>query len=247
MHSKTSIQLPADGWSCAPSLLVVWPEATQSWNLQAIGDLQEDLCQDASPRTGAACVRIPWQATSNPHFCRRPTNTHVNMAQSPVESLLFSPGSWYSQNFVCALQESLFPQVLSKLCNQILLVEVRFSEDFQFLGQIPRLESLIWGLVPSQHCKNFCNIIVLQFEKVQDLILSTLCLFYHFVVGSPLYLDVGYLFSVGSSVCLSIVVQQLVAICSGRNECTFFYSTILNQSHHLYYISPPFFTLFTTM
>ena len=33
MFSKTSIQLSADGWSCAPSLLVVWSEATQSWNL----------------------------------------------------------------------------------------------------------------------------------------------------------------------------------------------------------------------
>ena len=63
------------------------------------------------------------------------------------------------------------------------------------------------GWVPSQHCKNFHTIIVLQFEKVQDLILSTLCLFYHFFVGSPLSLDVGYLFLVGSGVCLSMVVQ----------------------------------------
>ena len=27
--------LPADGWGCDPSLLVVWPEATQPWSIQA--------------------------------------------------------------------------------------------------------------------------------------------------------------------------------------------------------------------
>ena len=28
--SKTLIQFSANGWGCTPSLLVVWPEATQS-------------------------------------------------------------------------------------------------------------------------------------------------------------------------------------------------------------------------
>ena len=32
--SKTLIQLSADGWGSPPSLLVVWPEATQPWSLQ---------------------------------------------------------------------------------------------------------------------------------------------------------------------------------------------------------------------
>ena len=44
--SKALIQLSADGWSCAPSLLVIWPEATQSWGLLQLydrvnGNLQE--------------------------------------------------------------------------------------------------------------------------------------------------------------------------------------------------------------
>ena len=34
--SKSLIQLSADGWGCAPFLLVVWPEVSQSWILQAI-------------------------------------------------------------------------------------------------------------------------------------------------------------------------------------------------------------------
>ena len=35
MLSKTLIQLSANRWDCTPSLLVVWPEVTQSWSLQA--------------------------------------------------------------------------------------------------------------------------------------------------------------------------------------------------------------------
>ena len=34
--SKTLIQLSADGWAFAPSLLVVWPETTQLWGPQAL-------------------------------------------------------------------------------------------------------------------------------------------------------------------------------------------------------------------
>ena len=35
MFSKTLICLSADVWGCVPSLLVVWPEVTQHWSLQA--------------------------------------------------------------------------------------------------------------------------------------------------------------------------------------------------------------------
>ena len=35
MLSKSLIQFSADGWG-APFLLVVWPEAAQSWSLQAL-------------------------------------------------------------------------------------------------------------------------------------------------------------------------------------------------------------------
>ena len=36
MLSKTWLQLSVYGWGCAPFLLVVWPEVTQSWSLQAL-------------------------------------------------------------------------------------------------------------------------------------------------------------------------------------------------------------------
>ena len=34
--SKILILLSADGWGCVPSLLVVWREMTQHWNLQVV-------------------------------------------------------------------------------------------------------------------------------------------------------------------------------------------------------------------
>ena len=36
--SKTLIRLTADAWGCVPSLLVVWPEATQHWSLPGLFD-----------------------------------------------------------------------------------------------------------------------------------------------------------------------------------------------------------------
>ena len=39
-----------------------------------------------------------------------PYHTQASLAQSLMGSLLLSPGSWYLQDFVCVLEESLFPQ-----------------------------------------------------------------------------------------------------------------------------------------
>ena len=73
-----------------------------------------------------------------------------------------SPGS--GADFVCALQESVFP-VLSKFCNQIPLgfdSKVKFPAASQSPCQIPRLGNLLWVLELSQQCKNLFGIIVLQ-------------------------------------------------------------------------------------
>ena len=60
--------------------------------------------------------------------------------------------------------ESLFSPVLWKSYNQILLAfKVRFPGDLQSLCQISRLGSLTWSSEPSQQCKNFFAITVLQF------------------------------------------------------------------------------------
>ena len=74
-----------------------------------------------------------------------------------------SPGSWCTQGFVCALQESVAP-VLWKFCNQIpLTFKVKFPGGFQSFCQMPRLGNLLCVLELSQQCKNFFHIIVLQF------------------------------------------------------------------------------------
>ena len=49
-----------------------------------------------------------------------PGHLQASIAQSLVETLLLSPGSWYAQGFICPLQESVSP-VLWKFCNQIWL------------------------------------------------------------------------------------------------------------------------------
>ena len=59
--------------------------------------------------------------------------------------------------------EYLFPPVLWKACNQILLtLKARFPGDSQSLCQIPRLGSLTWRSEPSQRWENLFGSIVLQ-------------------------------------------------------------------------------------
>ena len=52
----------------------------------------------------------PAEPTTDPYLCQRLLDTsQANLDQSLVGSLFLSPGSWYAQGFVCALQESVFP------------------------------------------------------------------------------------------------------------------------------------------
>ena len=60
--------------------------------------------------------------------------------------------------------ESLFPPVLSKSCNQILLAfKVWFSRNSSSRCRTPRFGSLMWGSKPSLQWVDFCGISVLQF------------------------------------------------------------------------------------
>ena len=112
--------------------------------------------------------------------------------------------------------ESVSP-VLWKSYTQILLVfKVRFPGESQSLCQIPRLGNLMRGSEPSQSGRPSWVLLLSSLwvthlaGKGFDFIVFVplQCLF----VASPLYLDMGYLFLVGSSVLLSMVVQQLVVI-----------------------------------
>ena len=100
-------------------------------------------------QAGTAALSAPDRAAVH----RRPTpppgtpgHPRASLGQSLVGSLLLSPGSWWAQGFVSALQESVSP-VLCRFCNQIPLASrVKFLGGSQFPCQIPRLVNLLWVL-----------------------------------------------------------------------------------------------------
>ena len=49
------------------------------------------------------------QATTDPRLCQRLLHSRASLAQSLVGSLLLSPRSWCTQDFVCTLQEPVSP------------------------------------------------------------------------------------------------------------------------------------------
>ena len=92
--SKTLIRLSADGWGWDPSLLVVWPEASQHWSLPELfgganGGLWEGSHQGVLPRTSAASVLVLTVRHSHP-LPLQETLQHqqVGLVQSPMGSLL---------------------------------------------------------------------------------------------------------------------------------------------------------------
>ena len=82
-------------------------------------------------------------------------------------SLLLSSGSWCTQDFVDALQDSsLFPPVLWKSYDQSpMAFKVRFPGDSHSLYQIPRPGSLTWVSEPSPQWEHSFGIIVLDAGK----------------------------------------------------------------------------------
>ena len=117
----------------------------------------------ACPRT--VVFSAPDPVAGHCHHPKSPLETpgrsQASLAQSPVGSLLLSPGSWCTQGFVCALEESVSP-VLWKFCYQIPLAsKVRFPGESQSLCWIPRLGSLLWALALLQQYENFFGMTVL--------------------------------------------------------------------------------------
>ena len=96
--SKTFIRLTADGWGWVPSLLVVWPEATQHWSLPGLfaganGRLWEGSSQGVFPRTSAASVLVLIVRHSHPLPLQETLQYYqVGLVQSPLGSLLLPLG-----------------------------------------------------------------------------------------------------------------------------------------------------------
>ena len=141
MLRKSLIKFSVDGQGCVPSLLFsLRPNCGRDNGNSNL--LQKDLfmpcCIQCPDPTAGHCRATP--------LPEAPGHSQASLAQSLVGTLLLSPGSWCTQSFVCAFQESVSP-VLCKFCNQIPLAsKVKYPGGSQSLCQIPRLGNLLWVL-----------------------------------------------------------------------------------------------------
>ena len=107
---KTLIHLSADLWGWVPSLLVVSPEATQHWSLQAVlganGGLWEGSCHGELPRTSAASVLVLTVRHSYPlPLLETLQHWQVGLVLSPMGSLLL-PLCPYVHTTLCVPSKS---------------------------------------------------------------------------------------------------------------------------------------------
>ena len=109
MFSKSLIQFSVDGWSCVPSMLLDLRPNHGGANEDSGDLLQKVPCthcctQCLRPKPGH---RLPMPPPETPG------HSWASLGQFLVGSLLLSPGSWYIEGFICALQVSVSPL----LCN----------------------------------------------------------------------------------------------------------------------------------
>ena len=105
MLSKSLIQFYVDGQGCVPSLLF-------DLNSNYVEVMKIMVTSFKRSYAGNATLSGPNPAAGHHQTTLLPgTSGHsqASLGQSLVGSLLFSPGSWYAQGFVCALQESVSP------------------------------------------------------------------------------------------------------------------------------------------
>ena len=109
MLSKSLIQFSVDGWSCVPFLLFTWGQTVvEVMKIMATSFKRPHACTATlSAPNPAAGHRQP---TPPPET---PGHSQANLGQSLVGSLLPFPGSWYIQDSVCALQESVSQSYIS--------------------------------------------------------------------------------------------------------------------------------------
>ena len=111
MISKSLIQFSVDRWYCVPPLLFDLRPNYGGGNEDNGDLLQKVPCMHCYTQCPQPCSRPPPTHES----ARDPGHLWASLGQSLAGSLLLSPGSWCTQAFVCALQESVSP-VLCKFC-----------------------------------------------------------------------------------------------------------------------------------
>ena len=138
---KTFSHLYANRWGCVHTLLVVWSEVSQRWNLQAFGWSQAlrrkwAASQWVLPRTAASSFFVHALSHSLSTFTVDP----------PIAVGRYGPGCYVITTFFLgpgrhtAWVEFLFPPVLWKFCNQTLpAFKARFSG-----ASLPTVKLLGW-------------------------------------------------------------------------------------------------------
>ena len=166
-----------------PSLLsgLRWPSpGVYRLYCRAIGNLQENLHWDISPRNTATSSPVPVVGLCQ-HTPQKKTlrHSHVGLAQSPVGSVFLSFQPWCAQSFVFVCQEwcLCFPQSCEGSWSQIpLAFKIRFPGAFPApwlhlpAGEPdvgPRTFTTVQGLLWC-HCSLGCGS---PTQKTQDLIL----------------------------------------------------------------------------
>ena len=97
MLSKSSIQCPADGWSCVPSLLFTWGPNSGGGNEDNVTSFRTSHAFTATlSASNPAAVHhqstLPLEA---------PGHSRASLGQSFVGSPLLSPGSWCTKFCLC--------------------------------------------------------------------------------------------------------------------------------------------------
>ena len=158
-----------------------------------------------------------------------PRQSQTNLGQSLVGPLLLSPGSWCTQGFLCGLQESIFP-VLCKFWGAVWWG--KWQPPSRELMPYPALHPETWpcgrplltrtAAGDSQTLKGRSGSVSVGSPGVHKvlsepserlwwiwgLILNAISSPYHLTGASPLSLDVGYLFLVGSNILLCMVFSS---------------------------------------
>ena len=105
MLSKSLIQFSVDGLGCVPSCCLTWVQTTVEVMKIMVNSFKRSHACTAPPRAPNPATGHHWP-TPPPET---PEHSRASLGQSLVGSLLLSPGSWCTQGFVCALQESVSP------------------------------------------------------------------------------------------------------------------------------------------
>ena len=212
--NKALIQLSADGWGFTPSLVVVWPEVTDPWGMPALWQGWWQTPRGFRSRRTLQCA-CP---------CGEPLPTHASTGgPSTLAGSFGSVSCEVTASLLCILVRSKFCFCLPRLESVSPVLWKAYNHIPLFpQGQIP------WGfpvplsdpqagksdrgfrtftIVRELLCYYYSPVCGSPTWQVWDLILSILCSSYLLTAASSLTLDVGYLFLVGSSVPLLMVVQ----------------------------------------